>query len=285
MIERFEVTDSALNMLKRSATVDRASAPRVPALTTELLTRMYRREVAAVVVPGFYSPERCAAAVGGVDARKAIEWWLGHIRTDMNYIGIPYSVAMRKPAALKRYHRDAVANTRKVRSMFSPFESPVDRLRNELDELWPGGARVRMGKDGRYFVGLIRVMREAGRDDGLVHVDDVRETPTERLWSANVYLQVPPKGGELAMWNLKPGPKTNLFYRFMLKYAFEDGVQEIADRVLGKPAHVIKVKTGDLVLLDSARPHAVRGFTKGVRLSMQTFMTVNDPSAPIEMYS
>ena len=285
MIERFEVTDSALGMLKRSATIDRATVPRVPALTTEILTAMHAREVAAVVVPGFYSPERCAAAVQGVDSGRAIEWWLGHIQTDMNYIGTPYSVALQKPATLKRYHREAIANTRKVRAMFTPFESPVDKLMTELDETWPGGARVRRGPEGRYFVGLIRLMREAGRDDGLMHVDDIRLTPSERLWSANVYLQVPPKGGELALWNLKPGPKTNLFYRFMLRYAFEDGVQEIADRVLGKPAHVIKVKTGDLVLLDSARPHAVRGFSTGVRLSMQTFMTVNAPSEPIQLYS
>ena len=33
------------------------------------------------------------------------------------------------------------------------------------------------------------------------------------------------------------------------------------------------IKKGDLIILNSGRPHAVRGFEDGVRISMQTFIS------------
>lgn len=158
-----------------------------------------------------------------------------------------------------------------------PPLGPVDKLRLELDEVWPEGATVRKNEDGRPFLsGVARVMRGPTRYiDGFIHVDELAPmSETRGTFSANVYLKVPPTGGELSLWPLAIRSRWD-FYRHAetlscLTVQGEAG-QAMLRKRLPRPRQ-LKVSPGDLVILCVQRPHAAQGFPMGTRVSVQSFM-------------
>lgn len=162
-----------------------------------------------------------------------------------------------------------------------PTLSPLDKLRLELDEVWPGGATVRKNADGESFLaGITRVMHGPTRYiDGFMHVDELAPMVQSRgTFSANVYLKVPPTGGELAVWPIAVRSRWD-FYRHAATLSHltvqGDEGQALLRRRFPRPKHV-RVAPGDLVLLCVQRPHAAQGFPMGTRISVQSFVTFED---------
>jgi hypothetical protein len=266
-------------------------------LSQELLLALWSRKICAVRIP-----EYCPAAVAERAGRwilkhsKVVNWHIpqgrNRIKTDMNYgIGMPRQVAASHPAAARRYIRDAVASIRKVRDAFAPSLSPIDRLRLELDELWPAGANVAPFEGHNGFVGLVRIMKPetlfggvAGRR-GVCHVD---ASSMEKTFSANIYVDLPKAGGELSIWNIALDGKTarHPIYHLLARpsEAFDEEIQEIIHHRLPAPLK-IKPRLGELVILDTSRPHAVTGFSRGSRISIQSFLSFSGKSAPIGIFS
>lgn len=95
-----------------------------------------------------------------------------------------------------------------MRMECAPYLSPIDRLRLEADILWPGGARVARLQGRPMFAGLLRVFEEGSEaEPHQDHLDwDVgplgmhEGAYLETQLAANVYLEVPPSGGELVIW-------------------------------------------------------------------------------------
>lgn len=159
-----------------------------------------------------------------------------------------------------------------------PPLGPLDKLRLELDEVWPEGCTVRKNEEGRsYLAGVARVMRGPTKYmDGFVHVDELAPMVESRgTFSANIYLKIPPTGGELAIYPLAIRSRWD-FYRHaetlsQLTVQGEKG-QALLRRRLPRPKQ-IRVAPGDLVLLCVQRPHAAQGFPMGARVSVQSFVT------------
>lgn len=165
-----------------------------------------------------------------------------------------------------------------------PPLGPLDKLRLELDEVWPEGASVRKDESGRAFLaGVVRVMRGPTRYvEGFMHVDELSPmVEGGGTFSANVYLRVPPAGGELAVWPLAVRSRWD-FYRHAetlshLTVQGEEG-QALLRRRLPRP-RLIRVAPGDLVVLCVQRPHAAQGFPMGTRVSVQSFLTFENGKA------
>ncbi len=161
-----------------------------------------------------------------------------------------------------------------------PVLGPLDKLRLELDEIFPQGATVtKRLKDGKPFVaGLARVMHGPTQHlEGFIHCDDIHPLSLEEgLFSANLYLQLPATGGgELLIYDVEVASRWD-FYRHastlsLLTTPGEAG-QELLRARLPKPK-VIKPAPGDLILLCAQRPHAVAGFPMGTRVSIQSFVS------------
>lgn len=191
-----------------------------------------------------------------------------------------------------------------------PVLGPLDKLRLELDEIWPEGANVTKNKEGQAFVaGLARVMVRMSYEkrkgdktnmtnlsflmcthictflkhgptrhiEGFIHVDDINPLQQdEGLFSANLYLDLPVTGGgELLIYDVEVWSRWD-FYRHASTLACltapgEEG-QERLRATLPRPK-VIKPEAGDLILLCTQRPHAVQGFPLGTRVSIQSFIS------------
>lgn len=161
---------------------------------------------------------------------------------------------------------------------------PMDKFRLEMDEIWPDG--LRLAKDASrglpYSAGVPRIMRPAARFDpgrwtrGFAHVDELDlMRPDRGLYSANVYLQNAPSGGELQIWPVTFRTRWD-FYRNAPTLALcllqDADAQAVLRARLPEPVS-ISVQPGDLVLLCTQRPHAVRGpIVGGTRVSMQAFV-------------
>ena len=197
--------------------------------------------------------------------------------------------------------------------------SPLDKLRLELDECWPGGATLLKDSAGRpYLPGVGRLMQGPTRwADGFAHVDELTPLRTDRgLFSANVYLEVPPTGGELHIWNVawvsvklesclcvvpiktETNYRTELSFPSTVKYSRWDfyrhaatlslltNPNEEAQRQLrGRlpPPLRIRPEAGDLIVICAQRPHAVQGFPIGNRVSLQSFITHEGARKPLSI--
>jgi hypothetical protein len=129
-------------------------------------------------------------------------------------------------------------------------------------------------------VGLARVMRPdrlyggGAETEGVVHVDTL---PISKKgvgrFSANVYLHVPPDGGELAVYNVRPKAIELVRNFSLIKHLmnFDGEAQEFIRSKLPPPL-VLRPEVGDLILIDTSRPHAVRGFKEGHRATLQCWM-------------
>ena len=160
--------------------------------------------------------------------------------------------------------------------------TPMDKLRLELDEEWTGGARV--GRDqltGRpLLAGAGRIMHPtSSRDYGFCHVDDIAIMKNySGIFSANVYLETPPRGcgGELNIWPLQIKSRLDFYNHsaaLSLLLTQEQWAQDALRRCLPPPISIVP-EAGELILICAQRPHAVVGFDYGQRISMQTFIEV-----------
>ena len=162
--------------------------------------------------------------------------------------------------------------------------TPMDKLRLELDEAWPGGARVaRDATTGRALLaGAGRIMHPRGsHDPGFCHVDDIAVMGNDAsgVFSANVYLETPPPGlgGELHVWPLRIKTRWEFYEHaaaLSLLLTQESWAQDALREVLPPPVTLVP-EPGELILICAQRPHAVAGFDAGMRVSMQAFVTAD----------
>lgn len=291
--------DEVIQTLKRAharLVFEKVEVATVRELTADALSSLFRGRIAAIHVKRFADPSLAKRAAAGMVSTKAKRWFLDGYETDMSYLkhlGEPGRESAYGTERRARYHATAVRNLRRVRALFAPHLSPVDRLRLELDELWPKGANLREVSGRKYGAGVVRVMRPErfldgrARTEGICHIDDLMEPGTPRLFSACIYLRVPPSGGELAIWGLEltRRHRRNPFYRLLGRGAFLPGAPEAVHEVIGPPSVTLTPSAGDLILFDTARPHAVRGFARGDRVQSQSFVAFDGVKEPLALFA
>lgn len=115
---------------------------------------------------------------------------------------------------------------------------------------------------------------------GFIHVDSLELlSDNEGTFSVNLYLKQPDEGwdntdpGTLKIWPLKYSRLD--FYKnaqtlSQLTTTTSEGQMDLLKK-LGQPI-TIPIEEGDLCLICVQRPHAVTGFKKGSRVSLQGFV-------------
>ena len=264
-------------------------------LTLRTLTRLLERKTVAIHIPGYFDRRLAARAQRRIVRHCKIEnWKLGSGKqqspTDMNYaLGFPRIETLKSAHSARRYLRESLPAIRKIRHAFSPYLSPMDQLRLELSELWGSGLEHVPFKGQPGLIGLTRIMQSKtllpgdARTDGVCHVDAL---PNPVTLSANLYVSMPKSGGELKIWNVEVSEKSSRhpIFKLLRTQAFDPTWREVLPHLLPSP-QVIQPKEGDLIILDSSRPHAVAGFPRGRRISIQSFIALDAKTQRLKIWS
>jgi hypothetical protein len=282
---------------------DASSIRVVSRLRRDDLMRLYNGTYCAIHVPGFASSEEARVHAEAALNPEALEAWAIRAgeETDVFYPdnSVPLQVALSTRSEFERYFRHAESFLEAQRAAVQTGPWVIDRLRCTFDESWPWGSHL--GFPGRPYLPwvrptVIRVMspdaRRSPHPFGFIHTDDVDHMGGRfRILSANIYLKVAEVGGEFLVWpvHLTKGLNVlrfpaNAYVRALLSMAFDDDVQEELLRMLPEPL-TIRPAPGDLVILDTGRPHSVSIVSKGVRASYQSFfMTEANRERPLSMF-
>lgn len=254
-----------------------------PTLTLADLRALVSGELLALRIPRYYSRSACRAIYRRLLRHPAFARY--SIAPDVGVQRVGYSLfeTERDPQRLRDYLEQAVPTIDEVRTVCMPYLTPIDRLRVELDERWPGGAALGRLEGHAMFVGIARMFEDG---HALPPHQDVahRDTtdPMARQFSAqltaNLYLRPPTSGGELEVWHaLLTDEEAAAYYT---------GVHDFFDRTkLGDPAASVRPEIGDLVLFLASRVHAVRPGYGGPRVSMSCFIGATTESEPMRLWS
>ena len=121
-------------------------------------------------------------------------------------VGLPFNKVFSQIDQLKKmqvredYYKCAKRCMQDIRDVCNDAISPIDRLRLELEDAYPEGARVGRFEGKQMLCGIGRVsnpLLSAGGEQP--HFDMLPDYiyPLEKQFSANIYLKVPDKGGVL----------------------------------------------------------------------------------------
>lgn len=224
-------------------------------------------------------------------------WSISHqnrnqTRSDVDSIGMPFNVALSNGQEGKdRYFQSSQAVTRCLRRIQKSFEisknlnsnltSPIDKIRLNLDEVSKDGCIMSTDAlTGRKFSsGIFRIMKSGftSSNRGFIHVDDLNVlNDSKGLFSYNLYLQQPDIGGEINIWPISIRSRWDFYCNasiLSLLLVQDKEAQDFLYEILPPPT-TVKVKEGDLIIINTQRPHAVKKplIGKKERISLQGFI-------------
>jgi hypothetical protein len=250
------------------------------ALNKDHLLRLCSKSTLALRVRGFMPPAAIERAQERLNAHPQ-RGPLGHANQFIR-LGIAYS-EVRSEETRKLYHDTASENIHRLRAIFGDLASPIDKLRNMLDEIWPGGAHLLNIHQLKCFVGVCRYQKPGV--DLEPHIDELHWTLPRDLTmtllhqlSVNVYVQVPATGGELEIWNYEPCEQAYESLRGNRAYG-------IPRASLPKPDVTIRPMAGDLIIINPRLVHAVRPVVGSDRITLSAFLGIKSQTDPLVYWS
>lgn len=255
---------------------------RVEKLTPEVLKSFLNHEICAIVVSNYIETSLCDRLTKVFLDHQSEDYHhevregekIHYLTYGVNRIGVAFNTTYNHPVGSpewQRYYNEAMQGTRFIRDAAYPYLSPIDHLRLEFDELWAPGANIANFEGRKMFVGIVRITEPKKDILEKPHCDAVPErfANLKSQYSANVYLSVPEEGGELEMWDMAPLPITEIDHADINKDWRNSGI----------PSLLVKPHQGDLILINTRRPHAVRKFAEGTRVSVQCFFGLKNDNS------
>ncbi len=249
-------------------------------LETHELHQLILGNNCAIHIPGYFS--KAAANLAGEKILSSSPAQTNFY--DISYLMVnPKRLAMREENSKEEYYAGSFRKNRELNELFSPGPSPLDKLMIELDRVWNAGSQI-MKDEGRLNIAAsVRYMSPEtfirGIPGGYKHIDSPL-LPDQKVFSACLYLKVPPQGGNLKIWDiqreLNPGHPALKFCN-----STEPEIQNALDEIFPEPI-TLNVSAGDLVIFDTGRPHVVTPFEAGERLCLQSFLIYRGPDLPLE---
>jgi hypothetical protein len=252
----------------------------VTELGPENLFDLLEDHLCLLIVKAFADPLICRHVANYLRASAEIQPYthetqgdekLEYVYLGVDRIGVPFNSTLTRlnpEEASRIYYDSALKGIREVRQGCHPFLSPIDQLRLELDEIYPSGTNIAAFEGRKMFVGIARLMKAArsAASQEVPHFDALPRSICDlsKQFAANVFLAVPEQDGELEVWDVQPLDPNDT-----LPTDWRDRAEQ---------ALTVKPEVGDLIFFNSRRPHAVREFKSGDRISLQCFIGVQGGS-------
>jgi len=239
-------------------------------LTLTDLEALVDGRLLALRIPGYYTRRVCAQLCKLLLRHPAFAHY--SIAPDVGVQRVGYTLFETQDHAerLGTYHALAVPTIEEIRTVCAPMLTPIDRLRLELDELWPGGAGLATLGGRKTFVGIARLFEDGHSlppHQDVLHRDttDPMARTLDAQLTGNLYLRIAREGGELEIWDWMP---TEAEANGLLEGHHDFYARER----LPPPSAVIRARVGELVLMLASRIHAVRPIRGGPRVSLSCFV-------------
>lgn len=253
-------------------------------LTYDSLMLLILGEILAIKIPNYYNKLQCDLLSQLINQKMSAQ---------SNASGNIYESDMESfwntidnVEIKKQYFNKAVTSIREWRNA-TYFTYPSDKIRLEIDEIWPTGANLMRIDTMPMLFGIIRRWREGF--EALPHQDILnREITTHAETSTqmsqlgvNVYLNSAEEGGELELWNYSV--QDSEYEKFV-----EGGVKNSYGFDRAKiPAAALNIKPniGDLILINTTNVHAIKKVIKGQRLTVSGFVGCFGLDKPLKLWS
>jgi hypothetical protein len=207
--------------------------------------------------------------------------------------GMIYGEACLNQNKFDEYFRQVPLTEDAIRQSFFPLLNPIDKLRMDLDSIWPAGASVARLGGRRMLPGFLRCTLPGG--ELLPHQDDIileSNVPIDFELAVelvnNIYLEVPPAGGggDIEIYDYRPKIPRNLDESNGLQPGEEiPYVKEEALNGLGQGQSVrIAPTVGDLIIFRPSCVHRVHPVTQGNRITSCFHIGVADLTKPLNCW-
>ncbi|AJJ04275.1 hypothetical protein BZ17_1293 [Yersinia pseudotuberculosis IP 32953] len=254
---------------------------RLKQLDRHSLEQLIRGGILAIRIPN-YCPEKTAASLNQyINQTAKLDEYTHEVyekdQVVQNFYGVhrwgtPFNTTYGKAeneSAKQKYYRDAAQMRILIDRLCAPDLPPIQALIENIKQHWPEGVVTASFEGKPMFAGIIRVMfpETAHLSETVPHVDCLpfSVAELEHQFSANIYIDTPPVGGELVVWDTEA-------FSFAEVALFEGG--KLPEEPLQRPLR-IQPQKNELVIINTRRPHAICGFDSGKRISMQSFIGYN----------
>ncbi|MEV8536792.1 proline hydroxylase [Streptomyces sp. NPDC051211] len=251
-------------------------AATAPAFTHDLLAGLAAGRYAAVRVPGFLPRQWCEEVLGALKEKAFDSYGTTRIHPPVMRFGVGVSDHMADGGVADSYWKALEGHHEAWKGLGLPFD-PFRTCREGLAAHWPHGVAV--GRRGGREMGD-GVAREPNQgfqvhfDDALrEYAEDLLDTPLIGQFAFNLYLSVPPSGGETVLWRHRWQPGDEAYRLPNASYGYDEAVVRGAESIELAP------EVGEALLIDPRNFHAVRpshgdrrialGFAVGISTSGQ----------------
>lgn len=279
---------------------DGAGIVKTDKLDQKLLEDFFENKILAIHIPEFCSKEIAESTSNNALKKEISNWNVRDVKneykqSDVDVFGTPFTMAVKDNKSWENYFLGAKKLSDELRSLSYPNQYPLDKFRLEIDEIWPEGMITKTLQGAKMVPGLVRVMHEKIQKTADIplncHVDT---TPillkNKGQFSVNIYLKPAAAGGNLFIWDTKISGLKEFFSKwyvvknfFMQSNYLDEKIQRSFQSMLPEPKE-IRIKQGDLVLINTGRPHAISSFSGGPRVSLQAFITY-EKGKPLKIWA
>lgn len=250
-------------------------------LTAESFAALQAREICAIQLNGLIALEECtraALAVRTLTARSSYRW-----SDDLSIIGVSIGEAHESEETFERYLAEGAQTSSIVRDVVFGGVSPIDRITLKMLQIWEPGIRV-PSRDGRSF--LQQVTRRWKQGGGASAHIDLSNTPVlapfgiRKRFGINVYIEMPSEGGAVEFWSRS---FTEDEYVALRQAPPAYGLSR---ELVGDPDVRIRPATGQAIIFDASRPHAVEAVAgHGERITDASFYGYAGDDAPLFQFA
>jgi hypothetical protein len=279
---------------------DNAEIIKTDKLDQKLLTDLFENKILGLHIPGFCSKEIAEFTANNALKKEISNWNVRDVKneykqSDVDVFGTPYTMAVKDNKSWENYFSGAKKLSEELRGLSYPNQYPLDKFRLEMDEVWPEGMVTKTLQGAKMVPGLVRVMHEKIQKTADIplncHVDTMPILLKNKgQFSVNIYLKPAAAGGNLFIWNTKISGLKEFFSKwyvvknfFMQSNYLDEEIQRNFQSMLPEPKE-IRIEQGDLVLINTGRPHAISSFSGGPRVSLQAFITY-EKGKPLKIWA
>ncbi len=250
-------------------------------LRIEDIHDLFQGKISVLRVPEFCSTNVLDHALAKLREKEIVDYTNAAGVGKYKDIGMAY-FEVEDPTSKNAYYHQVSASIRAVRDIFSPYLSPIDKVRLTLEDMWNHGASLLNLGEGSMFVGLIRATRKEilPHEDKLERDDPSIVSKTHYVGQAafNCYLAVPPSGGALQLWDISLEDK--------VYHKLRGSSYGIDRSLLPPPGLTIQPKPGELVIFNPRKVHAVSEVGEAqTRISLSGFILYQGENKPMHFWS